>query len=321
MHDKRSAAAAQHYEICPATAHRLLQARERECTQYRVAGASGMERVRRLCCTYSRLAFDDNIPQSHVDLALDVWAETAAREDLLRSELRAAGRNPVAILPTWFPIAELCRATPEQARLATRSGSIAQLAEATLHWRRQNDTPLHRMRTHAYYLVGLQERNSDGSHPCSDVSLDVTRIAIADHVERHLGIRPCVRLVHFDAFFDGLYQGRWNYQLTRLQDALRAAQEAPCASGPLLLTVHLEHSGPCHSAHISFQQPGGEAGITLRLSGRRGHEPCSTMAEIRRAVQEVGGIEVCEGPSVARAQRIARFTALRGRSVDLSIRL
>ena len=322
MHEERRVADTQQRQTSPALAHRLRHARETESTQFRPGGLPGVERTRQLFCIYSLLTFDDDIPQSQMDLVLDVCCETHAHEELLRRELTAAGRCAVVILAAWLPLAELSRATPEQACQATRSGSLEQLGEASLRWRRRADTPLYRMRNHAYYLVGLHEGDSDDDSCVAE--LPATKQAIADHVERKLGISPRVEVAHFDAFFNGLHEGRWHYQLARLEETLRAVRNQPEAmESAQLLTLHVEHSGHRHCANVSFPfpQPGGEAAVTLRLCGLPGHDPGRTLASVRATVERVGGFQIRETPAIDRAARVARFTSERRQTIDLSMAL
>ncbi|MGB7991832.1 MAG: hypothetical protein WCF44_20710 [Candidatus Methylophosphatis roskildensis] len=235
-------------------------------------------------------------------------------------EIRRQDRSPIAVLESWFPMRELSRATTEEARAATMAKSLEDLSSVVWMWTRHADTVLRRAPAHAFFLIGLHERGCDEECPNGSVRLVGAEVVLTDYLAELLGIRPTVVVTFFDEFFEGLYEGIWEYQSKRL---MQIATDLNLAAdgGRIDVELNAERSEESDTITLSFDTIGaGPLGISaFRLAGRPGADTSTSLNRIRAVLASLPGVAIAEPRITSKAERVIQPRGLRRRLEPLAV--
>lgn len=294
---------------------------ERAATLCRQSAAPpGLNGDMQLFCVPVLIEYGDEIPESQVERALEATIRAYGLNDTIGMEIRRQNRSPHALLETWYPMRELGRATIQQARAATAAKSLQDLSSIVSIWTRCADTPLRRGPAHAFFLIGLHERERDGECLNGSARLVDAEVLLADFLAEILGIRPIVTVTIFDEFFEGLYEGIWQYQSKRLLH-IAADLKVTAEGGTIEVELCAERSSECDTVLVSFDggATGRFGGNAFRLAGRPGDNASTTLNRIHALLAGVPGVAFAVPRITSRAERITEPRGSRKGSEPLSV--
>lgn len=216
---------------------------ERLAARWKPDALAGPGGCRELFCVPILIAFAQDIPESHVELALGVAAARQAMSKVLQQEMQDRRLQPLIVLEDLFPMREMGRASLEQARTAVRAESLAEFRAVASDWSRSADAPLMLSPAYAFFLVGLHERDHRPRRHQDDTQLEALNKCISTLVHEAIGVRPSVRVGPFGSFFDGIREGTWQYRETRLAQMARRDLNRVGTEEPAILHMRAEVPG------------------------------------------------------------------------------
>lgn len=243
----------------------------------------GMARRASLFIVAIVLAFDDNLPATHVDpLLRDVLQSPLTRSQIEAAARRLSGGDAV-FLRDLFDLQTLARlplSAIHRATVAMNNGEFA-LAQQCLG--SNIESPARRSAAFARFLVG-QRIGLDGGKGPGEQVLGSVAARIVEVMRARMKVQSQAN-VRIDAnFFDGLFAGMGSYQDARICQIISQVAQRPTGDGTPWASVEAFGSPSSHGVVLSLYLNRGSGSIgRWRISGRPG-------APIDEAVQRVLGV-------------------------------
>lgn len=189
------------------------------------------------------IVFEDDIPESHVELAIGVAAARHAMSKVLQQEMQTRRLHPFIVLEDLFPMREMSRASLEQARTAVRAESLAEFRAIASYWSRSLDAPLVLSSAYVFYLVGLHDGGNLPPSAREGSQLETLSTCISALIYKAIGVRATVRASLFHSFFDGIDEGIRQYQQMRLAQMARQENSRVNPTKNRRITYHQQSRG------------------------------------------------------------------------------
>lgn len=261
--------------------------------------------------------FGAPVSQSIVEPVMEATAIGLRSAEMAKAALGQQGVVTLAFLPRWLPLEEMRTFNADDERTLCSAHSVTELTSYAYRWVRKLDTPLKRISSHAYCLIGISEARETRRHAGETDGLEALADAIRVQLHRSTGWESHVAARSCDDLQTAVSEGRFRQRLARLGDVMRLHAR----SDRYHASVQIETSQCGHAAIVRIGDSDMSGHLAYKIEGVDGTNPDRTAAEAVKYIAETVHIAPVLLPSVTRSSRIAMLDALEQAERPLLLRL
>ncbi len=274
--------------------------------------------VRRALGVTVHLDFHRPVSQTVVDRAMDATAFGVRSTEIAAAALVDRGRSVLAMLPRWFPLDEMRSFGNGDEEGICSAQNMSELESNALRWARKIDTPLKRVSSHAYCLIGLcEDLDGDTAHAVSEDTFGVLAELVQTRMRQATGWQARVEIGGCGSLRTTVKEGVFRLRLERLGDSLRLHADAR-GSTP---SVQIETSLCGHAAIVRLPGSKVSGEVAYKIEGPDGTTPDVTESAVVAYIVDSLKTNPVVLPTISRGARLAMFGANEHDEHPLMIRL